>query len=158
MQSLLEKYWDINVDDSFWYESLIEEFENQLTIAGFVDIKICFTGFYSQGDGLNFTGYCSHNYIESNRLSEIYYNSVLDFINLLKTKHCSFSIVKFSHHYEHENTVAVSSDLDTKLEEQLLEAARNIMQEFYRTLESGYNYLTSEEAVKETLIANNIAE
>ena len=152
---ILDKYRDINVNDPYWHDCLIEEFKEQLTIAGFIDITISFSGFWSQGDGLSFTGRYDTNYMAS---GELYYESVREFCRIAKQKHCYFNLVKQSHFYQHENTVIIDSNLSALMETHLLELCRDIMQEFYRTLEQEYTYLISDEAIKETLEINNITE
>lgn len=144
-QKAIESLWDINVNYD-WYECLISEFEDQLMNAGFSNIKINFSGFYSQGDGLSFTGDFNNNDIKLT--DEIYYQSIKDFLVYVKHKHCYFSIDRISSHYYHENTV-------TSDNEYCLEYCRSIMQEFYRALEKEYEYLTSEAQIIEIIECND---
>ena len=59
---LIEKYRDVNVDDSFWYESVYESTKENLALYGFDTSDFAFTGFWSQGDGASFCGYVlDHN-------------------------------------------------------------------------------------------------
>lgn len=51
---VLDKNRDINVDDQ-WYEFTYEAYTNKLSKLGFYDIKLSFSGFYSQGDGASFS-------------------------------------------------------------------------------------------------------
>lgn len=153
-QEFIDKHRDINIED-YWHEFLLDEFKEQLEIAGFYDIEISYSGFWSQGDGLSFTGKFNNNWIES---GEIYYESIKDFLKYIQFKHCYFSISRISHHYYHENTVTISSDLDSREENNLLSLCRDIMKEFYRTLDKEYDYLTSDDAVIESLKANEIIE
>src|SRR4030095_7275979 len=44
----------INVDDSFWYEPIIDDWTQELERRGFEQVKILFSGFGSQGDGACF--------------------------------------------------------------------------------------------------------
>lgn len=52
---LLEKYADINVDDGWWTDTY-KDFIDCLALAGITTYSrgICFTGFWSQGDGAQF--------------------------------------------------------------------------------------------------------
>lgn len=50
---VLDDYRDINVDYD-WYDFLIEEYTEKLESLGYENIKIEFSGFYSQGDGACF--------------------------------------------------------------------------------------------------------
>ena len=54
-EKIIDKNYDINVSDEFWYEYLHEEFENKLKSLGFYKIEIYFSGFSSQGDGACFS-------------------------------------------------------------------------------------------------------
>lgn len=151
-ETLVEKHQDINVDGEYWHECTLDDFEHDLNIIGFDNVKIAYSGFCSQGDGLSFTGdYSPRASLEP---EELYFAESIKVFAFLKQKHAYFSIVRFSHRYSHENTVTVSSDLDHRQEEQLLEACRDLMQDFYRILETEYDYQTSDAAVLETLAAN----
>ena len=59
-EKVIEKrrYW--NVDDSFWYEHLLEYWKEDLEKMGFEDADIRFSGFWSQGDGASFTARCDN--------------------------------------------------------------------------------------------------
>lgn len=144
-QNAIKQLWDINIDYE-WYECTIEEFKDQLYFAGFSNIKIDFSGFYSQGDGLSFTGDFNNKNI--NKKADIYYQSIKDFLQYIEHKHCYFNIERISSRYSHENTVYSDN-------EYMLGYCRSIMQEFYRALENEYEYLTSEAQIIESIDYNN---
>ena len=151
-ETLVEKHRDINVDFDDWHECTLDVFEHDLNIIGFDNVKIAYSGFWSQGDGLSFTGgYSTHAILDP---EELYFEESKSLYAFLKQKHCYFSIVRRSHHYSHEQTVDISSDLDSRQEEQLLDACRDLMQDFYRRLEREYDYQTEPAQVLETLQAN----
>jgi len=76
-QKVIEKYHDINEDTwEFSYEDLEREFITKLESMGYSDIKIQYTGFYSQGDGASFTA-----------------------------KHGDDEIYRVNYHYSHSNSV-----------------------------------------------------
>lgn len=150
-ETLAEKYSDVNVDGEYWHECTLYDFEHDLNIIGFDNVKIAYSGFWSQGDGLSFTGDYSPR---ASSPAELYFAESKNLYAFLKQKHAYFSIVRFSHHYSHENTVTVSSDLDHRQEEQLSTACRDLMQDFYRILETEYDYQTEPAQVLETLQAN----
>lgn len=76
-QKVIEKYHDINEDTwEFSYEDLEREFITKLESMGYSDIKIEYSGFYSQGDGASFTA-----------------------------KHGDDEIYRFNYHYSHSNSV-----------------------------------------------------
>ena len=45
-ERVIEKNRDINVDDSYWHECVIEDFEQILSFVGYYDIKCSFSGFW----------------------------------------------------------------------------------------------------------------
>jgi hypothetical protein len=53
-KKVVERERSINVDDSFWYEPIIEDWTEELQHRGFEQVKILFTGFGTQGDGACF--------------------------------------------------------------------------------------------------------
>lgn len=74
---VLEKYYNINEDCwDYNYKDLESEFINKLETLGYSNIKIQYSGFYSQGDGLSFTA-----------------------------KHGDHEIYRFNYHYSHSNSV-----------------------------------------------------
>ena len=56
-EKALESHRDINVDDDFWYEHLIDHWKEKLEGYGITADEINFSGFCCQGDGASFTGY-----------------------------------------------------------------------------------------------------
>ena len=157
-EKLLEKYRYVLVEDTNWHDRLLEEFKDTLTIAGFVNIDISYRGFCSQGDGLSFTGTFNCDYIEHDKLQNITAESIKDFVNYVRHKHCYFDLVRYGCYYVNKNTVIVSSELHWEAEEALQNLCRDIMQSMYNSLELEYDYLTSDTLVIEYLIDNEITE
>ena len=54
-QNALDNNRDINVDYDGWEDGVTEEFKEDMGEIGIDDIKIEYSGFYSQGDGASFT-------------------------------------------------------------------------------------------------------
>ena len=50
-RTVIERERYFNVDDSWWYKPIIEDWTAQLEQHGFEQVKILFSGFGSQGDG-----------------------------------------------------------------------------------------------------------
>lgn len=74
---IVRKYNRINEDSwEFVSEDLIKDFTSELESLGYTDIKIEYSGFYSQGDGASFTA-----------------------------KHGDDEIYRFNYHYSHSNSV-----------------------------------------------------
>src|SRR5438132_14187584 len=53
-KKVVERESSINVDDTFWYKPIIEDWTEALEHRGFEQVKILFSGFGSQGDGACF--------------------------------------------------------------------------------------------------------
>lgn len=54
-EKVLEKLYDLNVSDEYWYECPKDDFEAKLKKLGFYKIETQFSGFSSQGDGACFS-------------------------------------------------------------------------------------------------------
>lgn len=148
---------DINVDYE-WHKYTIEDMEQRLETMGYKDAKIGFSGFWSQGDGAHFTASVDvAKFLKFHKLISKYrkvYRVAED---------CTLTI-KHRGHYEHEMLMytdsetyglsdAVTHEL-IKLESLVLEMAREEARDIYKTLEKEYDYLTSDEAIIETIKSN----
>ena len=69
---VIDRNFNINIDDSYWYEHLKEEFETKLKKLGFYKIQVSFSGFSNQGDGACFSANHKRGLIET---SGRYYHS-----------------------------------------------------------------------------------
>ncbi len=168
-QKVIEKNFDINVDNEYWFEHIIENFkENE-----YFDIKnVYFSGFWSQGDGAMF----EYNNIENKLFSE--------FLDTLKLTPLRRSIIEYNVYfyakgtqrglYYHENSCLHQTDFGIDnfnwlRHERTYKALENILIDFeayvieryedfctnlYSALEKEYNYQTSEEAIKESILSN----
>lgn len=163
-EKAIEKLWDINIDYG-WDECTLDEFKEALDLIGVYNADISYSGFSSQGDGLSFSG--NYKYIKGGKekmkteFPWIYEKIESDLIALQKLQKKYFyringNIVRTSHYYYHENTVKFSQGFyfDYDIEDELTEIFRSIMQSFYSLLEKNYDYLTSKEAIMETIKVN----
>jgi len=166
-KKIIEKNYDINVDGD-WYDSDYDDIKTMLGFCGFKTPEIHFSGFSCQGDGANFTGNFYRRDINFNALAA--YAPKEEFFLLFATlladltkpfEDARFTLYKSSFRYEHENTVDIKdfvSDNDilysTIPESEILDACRKIMKVIYQKLEKQYEYLTSEDAIYETLDDN----
>ena len=180
--SLIEKYRHWNVEHVEWWQCTYEDFKQQMGEQGIYVSDMYFSGFWSQGDGACFNGFVEDmkQYLEKNFKPDDYpmIRKLLDGGGSVK-----FS-VKHSGHYYHENCtqfyieadrlehvldapsdfhVAVLENYDQLLdgeivdfEKESVEIFKNFMRKFYRDLEQEYDYLTSDEAVKEAIVANEL--
>lgn len=180
--SLIEKYRHWNVEHVEWWQCTYEDFKQQMGEQGIYVSDMYFSGFWSQGDGACFEGFIEDmkQYLEKNFKPDDYpmIRKLLDGGGSVK-----FS-VKHSGHYYHENCtqfyieadrlehvldapsdfhVAVLENYDQLLdgeivdfEKESVEIFKNFMRKFYRDLEQEYDHLTSDEAVKEAIVANEL--
>lgn len=154
---VLENLSDLNVVHG-WWESTYDDIERQLEILGFSDIKINFTGFWSQGDGASFTAKFSvpetkHEmnkrikaFKEYSPEDKLFNFETLSFLK--EDKGTEIEIYRIDHRYSHYNTI--SCDYSG-----LKEFAREFSKDIYKRLEKEYEYLTSRETIEETIEAND---
>lgn len=166
-QKTIEKYYAINVEYYDWYTPTTEQFKDMTK--DFEVEKVYFSGFASQGDGAMF---------EYSGVTQELFDSAIDSLKLPNYKKSAMKLsgcfsAKGTHqgHYSHEkccyhvmdfepiydNRDNINELFDThhiELEEYITEKYEEIAKQLYRELESENDYLTSEEAIKETLIAN----
>ncbi len=175
-EKIIEESRHTNVDHD-WWKFTVDQFKKELEALGFSNTDVRFTGFWFQGDGASFTGdWDSAKMLAVKELKEkeielsdwaVELRRVLKGnLKELKAKYATFSIKRTSHHYEHENTVGIFEPeywnsrkqeqccISPKQEDDILEGCRTAMKAMYRILEKEYNYLTSDEAVEETLSVN----
>lgn len=182
--SLLDKYRYINVEHIDWWDSTYEMFKEDMKEQGIYTSNMYFSGFCSQGDGACFEGQLEDVplFIEKNYKPDDYpmIRKLLDSGGSLK-----FS-VSHSGHYYHENCtrfyieadrLEYCVDMPTEFHEQIVEQwdkeldneivdfekqsidiFKNHMRELYRKLEQEHDHLTTDEAVTETIIANDLIE
>lgn len=175
-EHILERHRDINVDHD-WWEFTVEHFQEELESLGFADTDFRFSGFSSQGDGASFTGdWDSAKMLTVKELKEkgivlsdwakelkrVLKGNLKD----IKAKYATFSIKKTYHHYEHEHTVSIFDakywnsrkkeqyGIPPEEEDDILGGCWTAMKAMYRILGKEYDYLTSDEAVEETLSVN----
>jgi hypothetical protein len=144
----------------FWDECIIEDMQEELKTLGVEDPKIRYSGFWSQGDGASFTG----------RLRD-----VEAFLCRKLTRHERYIIdntcIKFvpnSTRYVHENTVTTGFNFDYRfnnyalekiacqLESEINDTRIDLCHNFYRRLETDYNYQMSEDSFTEHCEANDM--
>ncbi len=164
----IQHFSDINTDYN-WSESTIDEFKGN---DEFFDItNVYYRVFWSQGDGAMF---------EYDRINKDFVNSVIDTLKLPNwkkevLKKCTYVAANGKQwgHYYHEKSVTHNINIESdngaqyypnierlielysgEIEDAIIDKYEDIARELYKTLENEYNYLTSEESIKETIIAN----
>ena len=167
---VLEKERYINTEGYDWFDFTFDDWTEKLEGMGFEDPNISFTGFYSQGDGASFT--CKSIDIEKFLTSQKARRRFKNILKGLKEDkiEANIEIKRIDHHYSHEYTVRAESEVlynngypknyaaiekeEGELRALVLDVARDLMKEIYRDLEQEYEGLTSDEAVIDTIKAN----
>lgn len=157
-KKVIEKLSDINTDSN-WYSANFENYTYTLSLLGFSNVEIEFSGFWSQGDGASFTGRFdvpTNKEEQEERLKK----AIKDNPNLdLSLFAClSFTQEEIEDgrldvdrqrwgHYVHENLITTSN-------ESLTDFCKDFSRMIYKGLEDYHDYLTSREAIEETIEAN----
>lgn len=183
-EKMLEKYRHINVEFDDWYDCEFECFREDMKAKGIDVVRMYFSGFWSQGDGACFEGGFDdvRLFIESHFKDTDY-----PMIRKLLDEGGSVAInCTHSGHYYHENCTRFSIGADelqycmdmptefhgqvvesmdkklsvevTDFESASIEIFKGYMRDLYRRLEKEYDGLTSDEAVAEAIIANDLNE
>jgi hypothetical protein len=162
-EKVLDEYRYVNVDYDGWYDFVVEDWEEKLEKLGYEDVKIYFSGFYSQGDGACFVAKVNiPKWIKAHKAGK-------RFRRLLKEYNEGWDAsitIKHNYRYYFSTSTDVEYegywDLSDKAYEQLEEMAKCIEDEreklgdeIYEDLAKEYEYMISDEAVAETIIAND---
>lgn len=183
-QALIEQYRDFNVEHIDWWDGVYDDFICDMAAKGIHVYDMRFSGFWSQGDGASFTGYISNNkmFFDQHNLTESY-PWITKLMSL--GGEFTLSIERGAdRRYVHENTVGVGlsytdmfyhilpqDDLRMHIVEQwdaqleveydtisgaVTEIIRDYCRDLYRRLRDEYDYLTSDEAVWDAIVANDL--
>ena len=183
-RALIERYRDINTDYD-WWGSVYDTFPRKMQTIGVEVDEMYFSGFWSQGDGACFDGYVRewHKFLPS--VDPDYNNPVLiahasAFFRFACKHRGHYNSVSYDAdlplpessidtRFAEDYSPYPLDDLRTaawlavlnrydpaKLEVYFREAFTGHMQNLYDLLESEYDYLTSDEAVWETIVANEL--
>lgn len=154
----LDKYRDWNVEHGDnWFEFIIEDRTKILELLGFSNVNIEFSGFSSQGDGACFTGQFDmpKTTQELNKRIGLVKEYAPQFnlynFDMLQLAGPDDIIIEIYKTGRYSNSCYVSCD-----DEQLKDFVKDFCNQMYKDLESEYNYLTSDEIVAESLIANEV--
>ena len=167
-EKVIDNFRENNLDYD-WWENTFEDFISICAILGIETDhkKIFFSGFSSQGDGACFEG--EYKY-KKGSVKEIKAYAPLDkklheiALNLSKLQSKAFyrlqATIKHSGHYYHCNCTDIDVsrtdyiDITDEQENGIIEYLRDLMNWLYKTLEKEYEYLQSDDAIKETIAAN----
>lgn len=163
-------YHDVFMSDGFWHESVLEDAKEVGRILGFDIDNIDFSGFSSQGDGASWIG--DYRYAKGAPAKVAAHTGkdaeLARIANGLQDIQCrnfyqlTASISK-SGRYSHSHTMR--ADVEDRsnpyrdvsdVEEDLLGLFRDFADWIYSNLEKEYEHQTSDEAIAETLEANEV--
>ncbi len=163
-EKAIKKNEYINVDYD-WYKFILDEWEEKLKSFGFARPEIYFNGFGSQGDGACFD--CDSYYIDLDILSQkidLTEEQQKRLYDLKPEIEIKIEKNQCANHYSHYNTRYINiyhflnDDEDVELineaEEKIENLRAELCKEIYNDLEEQYYYLISDEAIYETLQAN----
>jgi len=154
--------------DHDWWVYIDEDFNAILELIGFYRINTSFSGFWSQGDGASFTARYSNEKRIAPKIKsyapkdeELY--RIAKEIQTLQQK-CNYEFecsIYCTGNYSHSNSMRLELDnyMNDKIvdyEDEFLELCRDLADWYYKNLEKGWDYLNSDEAIADHLIANEI--
>lgn len=131
--------------------------------------RVWFRGFWSQGDGACWEGFYAYRKnasaeIRSYAPQDVALHRIADAIQAVQQRNFYQLRAEATHrgHYYHEYCMAISverdspayQDMTADAEEIVSEALRDLARWLYRQLECEYDYLTSDEAIDGTILAN----
>lgn len=157
-----------------WWDYIYEDFREVALCMGIEVDKIAFSGFWCQGDGASFTGTWGMPAKGSIMKNTRAYAGADD--ELIRIAHELWdaqrrnfyklyaSITRTGHTYVHSNTMIL--DVETshghtgwagdKYDTQVTDAMRHLADWLYRRLEDEYDYLMTDDAIHEYMLANEI--
>lgn len=155
-----------------WWDSIYDYWNDKLTEIGFNNVKIYFSGFYSQGNGAMFTykhidEKLYNEYIESTELTPLrkkWAKGIIESIYAKGEQRGHYYHEKSCNHlvelettfdwYAYLNLSDWVNDLNVGFQEYLTDLYEELCSDIYKDLKEEYEYLTSEEGVRENSEAN----
>ena len=171
--------------DYDWYDAVYEDFQQIAEMLGIAfktrtvrlmgggsrqEPRIFFSGFWSQGDGASLEGFYSYRKNASAAIrayapQDTTLHGIADALQSVQRRNFYQLRAEATHRgrYHHEYCMAISverdsptyQDISADAEEVVSEALRDLARWLYRQLEREYEYLTSDDAVDESIIAND---
>lgn len=153
--------------DYEWWDGVYELANTAGAILGIDIDEIYFSGFWSQGDGACFTGRYQYRKGWKKALSAEFGGELLARLvtigdELQAAQKAAFftgtARIEHSGHYYHSGCMRFDCDIERgnfeDFEDSIQGALRGFADWIYRQLESEYEYLTSDESVDESILAN----
>jgi hypothetical protein len=180
-ERLLERHRYINVEHDDWYDCVYADFREDMKAVGISVTRMYFTGFWSQGDGACFEGsmedtlkYLDHHhkdqypmirkllgyegevYVNCSHRGNYYHQYCIEFWADSDTLTGIVDQPTEFHTTIVEQWQEQLTDEMDAFEKDIIEQWRSYMQDLYFKLEAEYDYLVSDEAVWETIEANEL--
>ena len=160
-EKALENLRDINVDCE-WWDYLFEDFRTIAGILGVTVKDIYFTGFSSQGDGASFTGTYQYRKGWRKALTDHAPNDkeLFEIGDALQDiqRRAFYSVsasIRHQGHYDHSGCMSIDSYGDYPFDGDAIAYQLRLLADWlYSRLESEYDFLTSEQQVKEAIEFN----
>lgn len=173
------------VFDYDWYDAVLDDFAHVAVILGVElrtrpvslfgggtrpENCIYFSGFSSQGDGACFEGYWRHSKrvraaIRDYAPRDAELHRIADTLEAIQWRnfYALHATIRHRGRYYHEYCMEISVERDSlgyqdptpSAEEDVTEALRDLARWLYRSLKKEFDYLNSDEAVDEAIIAND---
>lgn len=180
-ERLIERHRYINVEHDEWWDCVYADFREDMKAVGINVARMYFSGFCSQGDGACFEGSLEDTlkYLDHHHKGQ--YPMIR---KLLENDGCIYARCENRGRYYHENSTEFWVDSDTltgmlpqptefhetiaeqwqgdledeinDFEKDVIAQWRTYMQDLYRKLGAEYDNLTGDEAVWETIEANEL--
>lgn len=169
-EKVLDRERGINVQDSWWYESELDYFADQLLAAAGFEVKakdIHFSVYSGQGDGLSFSGSVNflaflRHFKACNAYRALYCalkNGNATLYGKVENTSRYYSMVYYQDTYINDDLpakqYALLCEQAEQLERYIEDKAGDLAHDLYKMLEKLYEWETSEEAVKETIEIND---
>jgi hypothetical protein len=182
-EKLIEQHRYINVEHDQWWDCVYADFREDMKAVGINVTRMYFSGFCSQGDGACFEGLLDNalTYLDHHHKGQ--YPMIR---KLLEAGGDVYVNCEHRGHYYHQNCTEFWADADTltgmldqptefhetiveqwqeeltdemdAFEKDVIEQWRSYMQDLYSKLEDEYDHLTSDEAVWDTIVADELDE
>ena len=182
---LIEKHRDINIGPWAWWNCIEDDLKSEMLDRGFTVNSMYFSGFWSQGDGACFEGHMS-DWEKFCATTPEFVTAFPYLSEYLKDVGANYTVVHSGHYsHENCTNHTYESELEYVLDtcdfepddpkemmllalyqkargeeggvyDWLKEHFKSQMRQLYRDLEKEYDYLTSDEAVWESIVANEL--
>ena len=161
--------WFISIIESFDYADFtINSFKEIANMLGFTISNTYFSGFWSQGDGACFEGsyyYAKHS-VKSIKMyapNDATLNDIAERLAAMQ-KRCFYNVsakIRHSGFYYHERSMSFDVEDEgyagkafAEMEDEFKEICADLARWLYKSLEAEYEYVTSDEYIEESILAN----